>query len=128
MKPLSLFVPIAVALILVCGCGPRKRVSEKAVLCRVFDTRVDVNDRRMTVSWKWDCPDLISGYYVYISRKPLVGRYPGPHLPDEIAPFNRIPFPGDTEPGDDTEYFEADGLENGLKYYVSVRVLIPDRS
>ncbi len=43
-----------------------------------------------------------------------------------MQPFNRIPFAGDTNPDDGIQHFMAEGLENGVKYYVSVRVVYPD--
>ncbi len=110
------------------GCGPRTIPREEVSVCRVYGTAVAVDDGTMTISFKEDCQRLISGYYVYISREPLVERYPGSELPPSIESFNHTPFPGDTEPDDAIEHFEATGLENGVKYYASVRVVFPDRT
>jgi hypothetical protein len=71
---------------------------------------------------------MMSGYNIYISREPLVDRYPGSELPPTVKPFNNVPFPGDTDPSDGIQHFPAEGLENGVKYYVSVRVVNTDRS
>jgi hypothetical protein len=43
-------------------------------------------------------------------------------------PFNHTPFPGDTDPEDAFEHFVAEGLKNGVKYNVAVRVVYPDGS
>ncbi len=110
------------------GCGVRKRPPEEAPPCRVYDVQVEVNDRRMTITWKKDCPRLISGYNVYVSREPLAEKYPGAFLPASVVPFNHPPFPGDTDPEDEIEHFEAERLENGVRYYVSVRVVFPDQT
>jgi hypothetical protein len=49
-------------------------------------------------------------------------------LPGTIRPFNLAAFNGDTDPDDGIEHFEADGLDNGKKYFVSVRTIFPNRT
>jgi hypothetical protein len=107
-------------------CAPEKRLVEIPAGCYPYDAGVDVNDRQMTVTWRINCTQLMSGYFVYISEKPLADKYPGTQLPASVKPFNHTPFPGDTDPEDEIEHFIAEGLENGVKYYVSVRVVNPD--
>lgn len=110
------------------SCAPKKESWESRGECYPYDARVEVNDRQMTVIWKKRCSRLMSGYNIYISTEPLVSRYPGTELPASVKPFNPTPFPGDTNPEDNLEHFEATGLKNGVKYYVSVRVVNPDRT
>jgi len=113
-------IPIAVvlALIALLSCKLQPGDESKAG-CYPYDMRVDVNDKTMIVSWRDQCETAISGYNIYINKRP--GQ-------SGSAPFNEQPFPGDTDPSDPVQYFEADGLDNGVKYFVSVRILFPNGS
>lgn len=115
-------------LVLLIGCAPQKVVREAATVCYPYDLKVEADNRQMTVIWKSNCNRLMSGYYIYISEEPLTDRYSGSELPASVRPFNHIPFPGDTNPEDEIEHFVAEGLDNGVKYFVSVRVVNPDRT
>ncbi|MFQ6115927.1 MAG: hypothetical protein ACE5NG_17845 [bacterium] len=110
------------------GCTPQKTDEKAAEFCYPYDLIVQVGENQMQVTWKVNCNSLMSGYYVYISEESLVKKYPGPELPASVKPFNRVPFPGDTDPSDNIQHFTAEGLDNGVKYYVSVRVINPDRT
>lgn len=110
------------------GCGVKRIADEAADSCCPEDLRVDVNDRVMDISWKSNCERLISGYNVYLSEEPLVDKYPGVELPSMVRPFNQAVYSGDTDPEDGVEHFTAELLENGRKYYVSVRIVNPDRT
>ena len=114
-------------LVLIGGCGP-KPVPETARTVFPVDLNVDVNDEAMTLSWKKSGNGPISGYNIYISEEPLVALYPGPAIDPKVETYNATPFPGDTNPDDGIEYFDATKLDNGIKYYVSVRVVYPDQS
>jgi len=119
---------VALALLLP-GCKPKQPpVEETAASCVPYDVGAEVNDGLIVVSFRSDCKTLINGYNIYVSREPLVARYPGPDLPAEIKPYNQPVFPGDTDPGDHIEHYEAEGVENGATYYVHVRTVFPDRS
>ncbi|MCX6833610.1 MAG: fibronectin type III domain-containing protein, partial [candidate division Zixibacteria bacterium] len=126
--------PAILTVLVLAGCGPvtvrqssetplptetRKQVS-------IADLRVSVNDKSMIVSWKRIGQGAISGYNIYISERPLFALYPDAHVDSSIAPYNATPFPGDTNPEDSVENFEATHLENGVKYFVTVRVVFPD--
>jgi hypothetical protein len=116
-----------IAVILACGPPPTPQ-PETGTARDIQDLDVDVNDRMMTVSWKVSGDALMIGFNIYITEEPLVGKHPDGNYPDHIEPFNHTPFAGDTDPSDGIEYFEALGLENGRRYYVSVRVVNADRS
>jgi len=123
----------AAALVLLFGhliqsCGPGGVSPEVSGRCYPYDLKVNVDHGSMDVFWKTKCSHLISGYNVYISEQPLAADYPGVQLPPDIKPFNPTPFSGDVNPEDEYEHFDAEGLENGKKYYVSVRVVNPDGS
>jgi hypothetical protein len=118
------------------GCGPTG-VKEPAEISlpggvsgkvSVADLQVTVNDKQMTVSWRKVGQGAISGFNIYISDQSLAARYPGALIDSAIRPYNPVPFPGDTNPDDGVEYFEATQLGNGVRYYVSVRVVFPDGS
>lgn len=84
------------------------------------DLKVEPGNERMTIEWKQQGDGLISGYNIYISESPT--------LSDTAAPVNFAPYPGDTDPDDGVERYEAGSLENGKKYFVTVRVINPDRT
>jgi hypothetical protein len=128
--------PAILVLLILAGCGPGgvRRSSEtryrtgtgKAV--SIVDLGVSVNDKSMIVSWRKNGQGAISGYNIYISERPLSALYPDAYIDTSVAPYNPVPFPGDTNPVDSLEYFEATDLENGVRYYVTVRVVYPDGS
>ncbi|UCG62780.1 MAG: fibronectin type III domain-containing protein [Candidatus Zixiibacteriota bacterium] len=126
MTKRGLVVIAALAMVFSGGCGPKKTGDETSSGCRPRDLQVDVNSGTMDVYWKSNCDRLISGYNIYIAENPLVKEYPGSRLPRAVRPFNHQPYSGDTNPDDGLEHFIAEGLENGKKYYVSVRVVNPD--
>ena len=128
MKHFLSIIPIAILLVLG-GCkGSPKPPAETATACSIDNLRVDVNNKTMTVSWTDNCGRLISGYNIYISEDPLVATYPDASIPESIEPHNTTPYPGDTDPSDPRVFYEAERLENGVKYYVSVRVVYGDQS
>jgi hypothetical protein len=120
MKRLA--VSLVFGLLLLAACQPKTPGEERIpgttpAAVTVTDVKVETNDHRLTVSWKKSGSGAISGYNVYIGDTPGGGR-----------PFNHEPFPGDTDPDDGVEHFVAEGLDNGVKYFVSVAVVHPDRS
>jgi hypothetical protein len=111
---------------LVLSCAPKKKISEEVSNIYPYDLHVKVDKEKMTLSWKTHGTGLKRGYNIYISREPLAEKYPGPDLPSSIKPFNPVNFPGDTNPDDSVNYFTAEYLEDGVRYYVSVRVNYTD--
>ena len=109
-------------------CGPSGSGGEYSKSVYPYDMQVDVDRNQMTISWKKHGNGAISGYNIYISDKELAKDFPGSKLPSTVNPFNASFFPGDTDPSDGIEHFLAEGLENGKKFFVSVRVVFPDRS
>ncbi len=85
--------------------------------------------RGATIYWSVDRREsqLISGYNVYLSRKPLKGRFPNWHK-SHAELYNHTPYPGDTDGDITRESFEVTHLENGWAYCVSVRAVGPDGS
>jgi len=110
------------------GCGPKRMPEESAGCGAPQGLAVQPGNGSMTVTWERHGCRIIAGHNVYISREPLVQSYPGTVMPESVRPFNVEPYPGDTNPDDGIEHFMAEGLENGVKYYVSVRIVFPDRS
>ncbi len=122
------FICLGLTIAFVLGCAPKKVADEVATGCVPADLKVEVADRAMTVVFTPSCNQLISGYYIYISEEPLTAYVQDTVLPGTIRPFNLTAFSGDTNPDDGIEHFEADGLENGKKYFVSVRTIFPGRT
>ena len=115
-------------ILLAAGCGPQQPGQETVRTVYPAGLSVEVNDASMTLSWKKMGKGPISGYNIYISREPLVAKYPDTTIASTVETYNVTPFPGDTNPEDEIEYFDATKLDNGVKYFVSVRVVYPDRS
>ncbi len=128
MKRTKLTFLLCVTILFWINCAPKRVVEEAPSGCVPHDVRVDVNDGSMIVSFKETCEVLKSGYNIYISRQPLADDYPGQTLPASVVPHNHPVFPGDTNPDDGIEQYEAKGLENGVPYFVSVRTVFPDRT
>ncbi|MBD3256995.1 hypothetical protein GF377_01085 [candidate division GN15 bacterium] len=123
-----LSIVLAAALLLT-GCGGPKPAADETTRVTVpVNTRVSVDDEAMRVIWNLQGDESITGYNIYISEEPLVDQYPGQYLPEEHEPWNGMPYPGDTDPDDGMIWYDATGLENGVVYHVSVRVVYPDRT
>lgn len=119
------------------GCGgPRpesKQVPEEKIVsrsggCIPYNLRVEVKSGTAVVRFQSDCSLLISGYNIYVSREPIVGEHSGPERPESVRPWNQDVFAGDTSPEDGMEEFVAEGLEDGVPYFVHVRTVFPDRT
>jgi len=123
----KLVVTMAMVL-LAFGCTPKQSSVEYTRTVLAVDAAVEVNHETMTVAWKKSGEGIIGGYNIYIGMEPLAAKYPEAVADPAFKPFNEEPFPGDTNPDDGVEYFVADGLENGVRYFVSVRVVYPDGS
>jgi hypothetical protein len=115
------------ALVMLAGCAPKKApVTEAAPERYPFDVDAEVDDGMMIVTWKTAGEGIISGYNIYISEEPLLTE--NDSLAPAIEPHNTTTYAGDTDPDDGIEHYEARGLENGVLYYVHVRIVYPDRS
>jgi len=111
------------------GCGPKQTPpSEVSPTVYPYDLSVSAGNHKLELSWKLHGDTLISGYNIYISRSSLEAEYPNGKYPSTVKPYNLTIFPGDTNPEDDIEHYDAEGLENGVKYYVTVRTVLPGRS
>lgn len=117
---------ISFGLLILAGCAPKSGGGDERGRSKSFDLKVEVNDRKMTLSWNRYQGGGISGYNIYVSKTPLAAKYPGSTIDPGVTPVNSAPFPGDTNPDDGIEYYSTQGFENGLRYYVSVRVMYTD--
>lgn len=117
---------------MIAGCGPQppsgEEFARRAEKCAPTDVSAEVDAGTAVVSFRVDCPVNISGYNIYISTIPLVEEYPGTAMPGSVEPWNHPVFPGDTNPEDGIEVYEAEGLENGVRYYVHTRTVFPDQT
>ncbi|MGH8016588.1 MAG: hypothetical protein ACREBV_10375 [Candidatus Zixiibacteriota bacterium] len=118
----SLFVII----LALCSCGGPKMDGTFPSNCKPYGLTVEVDSGKMIIKWRKVCRQAIGGYNIYISEKGLSSDYGFKQIPKEVSPFNPLPFPGDTNPEDSVEVFEAEGLTDGIKYFVSVRILLPN--
>jgi len=118
---------LSVVMIILAGCGPKPEVEYAGTVYPV-DLKVEVNHERMDLSWRTVGDGAISGYHIYISPEPLAAGYPGPEIDASVPTYNVTPFPGDTDPDDGIENFEATQLENGVRYFVTVRIVYPDQT
>jgi len=117
------------------GCGPTKTsVKPETGLPTIahpdilpVDLNVTAGNGTMTIRWKLQETGVISGYNIFIARESLASDFRQPNAA-VVAPHNTTVYPGDTNPEDEFIEYVADGLDNGVKYYVSVRVVFPDQS
>jgi hypothetical protein len=122
----TILIPVlAIAFV---SCKPPGKPGEGPPAVYPYDLKVEVDSRTMMLFWKNHGEGLISGYNIYISETPLADRFPDGDYPESVRPHNTAVFPGDTNPEDGVEHYEAEGLQNGRKYYVSVRIVFPDRT
>jgi len=118
------------------GCGPKKpAVTSETGLppvthpdIRPVELQVVAGNGTMTVRWKQQGTGVISGYNIFISREPITLKTPQLASAVAVAPHNTTVYPGDTNLEDEAIEYIAYGLDNGVKYYVSVRVVYPDQS
>lgn len=123
----NLLLLASLSLLLAFGCGPgRETIPELAPERYPFDIATEVDDGMMVVSWKTAGRGLISGYNIYISEDPLLDD--SDSLPPTAQPHNTTIYAGDTDPDDGIEHYEARGLDNGVLYYVHVRIVYPDQT
>ncbi len=124
-------------LLLQMSCAPPRPAVPRAVeaptekaraTVRPADLVVEPGDGKMTLIWAKAGAGLMSGYNIYTFSAPISGDAIVSAALDTLKPLNLVPYPGDTNPDDNLESFEADNLENGVKYYAFVRVIYPDRS
>jgi len=127
MKRILLLLSLSLLILNFLNCGPQEITEEIREKCIPILIQADVNDGSMTVKFRENCKSLKSGYNIYISEYPL-DSISSNNLSDTIKPHNHPVFPGDTNPDDGIEYYEAIGLENGIVYYVSVRTVFSDQT
>lgn len=124
MKRASLLILILLITLNFLKCGPQKVTEEIREKCIPTLLQTYVNSGSMMVVFKENCKSIKSGYNIYINEYSIVSN----NLSDTIKPHNHPVFPGDTNPEDGIEYYQAEGLENGVVYYVSVRTVFSDRT
>jgi len=125
------FIATALVIVVAVGCGPpKKALRTDPTHCAPANLTVKPNDHQLFIKWDTDCPDstLLSGYYIYLSDKPLYEKYGMTQPPRSPKPFNEAVYPGDTDPEDSFETINIENLENGVEYFVSVRTVYPDQS
>lgn len=122
---------IAACFIFVISCGPPRQTGRLASTeCAPTNLRVQSNDSTLYLKWDTDCPDdkALSGYSIYIEEAPIYEKYGKLSLPNKIERFNRLLYPGDTDPDNSSETMTISNLTNGVEYYVSVRTVFPDKT
>jgi hypothetical protein len=120
VKRPSLFLIAAAALSLHCLPGPK----ESSLLPSPYDLRVETVSSGANIFWSANRSEgqIISGYNIYLSEESLKPMFPD-WRKSHPEPYNHAPYPGDTDGDITAESFEITGLENGRKYYVSVRTV-----
>jgi len=125
----------AVLTTIVFGCAPKQVERPSVPAGGIYshdviaaDLTVEPNHESLRLSWRKTGQGPISGYNIYISERPLAALFPGNQVNSSVKSYNDAPFPGDTIPEDGVEHFETTKLRNGVRYFVTVRVVYPDRS
>jgi hypothetical protein len=134
MKGLVVAVGSLLTIVFILNCGPKQAVvapeSKPAVPSHpdvlAAGLTAEAGDRSMVVRWRQLGTGSISGYNIFITRGPQVNV--ANDAGAKAAPHNTTVYPGDTNPDDSVIEYTADGLENGVKYHVTVRVVYPDQT
>lgn len=128
-------VVLSLVLAFTFGCGPKPVVTSEATSptvvypdIRPVEVHVISSDRSMTVRWKQQGTGTISGYNIYIMRHPVAGKSQSAKSAEVTLPHNTSVYPGDTNLDDEYIEYIADGLDNGVKYYISVKVVFPNQT
>lgn len=114
---------LALVALVAVSCGPKK-IADETSRCRPGAVRVQAGDGEMNVAWNDDCNTLITGYDIFINEQPMTQQKTN----RTSKPFNDVAYPGDTDPDDGVVNYTAKGLSNGIKYYVSVRTIFPNKT
>ena len=114
------------------SCGPKPQTTQdESKRCNPHSlTIASTASHYVKVAWNPGCPGtrIMRGFNVYYSPTPLVGRYPGHDLPKTIKPYNKEPYPGDSEGDMSLETFEFKNIPSAQLFYVHVRVVNSDNS
>lgn len=113
------------ALLLGCAGSAPSGKGESSLLPGPTNLEVVPKDRSLLLRWKVDRSQqtVFSGYNIYIlERSTRINETPNPDL-KAITPYNQVPYPGDTDGDPSKETFEAEGLQNGTRYYCMVRAV-----
>jgi hypothetical protein len=124
----KIFLIAAIVPLLLIACKPKQGPGEYTNGAYPYDLKLEVDNGMIDVAWKKHGEALVSGYNIYLSEQSLQDKYPEGNYPKDSKPFNSTVFPGDTNPDDGVEHFIAEGLTNGMMYYVSVSVVNPDQT
>ena len=128
---INLLIAFALVISIAAGCGPPKKVVKiSPTVCAPANLTVKPNSRQLFLKWDTECPDsiLLSGYYIYLSDKPLYEKYGMGKPSKKVKPFNEAVYPGDTDEESRFETINIENLDNGVEYFVSVRTVYADQS
>ncbi|HDL02780.1 MAG TPA: hypothetical protein ENH25_01460 [candidate division Zixibacteria bacterium] len=128
---INLLIAAVLIIFIAIGCGPPKKALKiSPTACAPSNLTVRPNSRQLFIKWDTECPDsiLLSGYYIYLSEKPLYEKYGMGKPPRKVKPFNEAVYPGDTDEEDRFETITIENLDNGTEYFVSVRTVYADQS
>lgn len=110
------------------SCQPPKDKGEVNRGMVPFNLNATMNDGGFEIAWQCDIKGNISGYNIYASEHSLEKSHPDGIYPVDVKPVNHPVFPGDTDASDGVEHYLTAGLENGQRYFVTVRTVYPDHT
>ena len=115
---------MAILILLACAGAKKKPIPFPEGRQAPSNLIVETANGTMDLSWTTNrSPEVaISGYNIYISQSPFASSL------SNVEPFNLTVYPGDDNPDIAAETYTATGLENGVKYYVAVTTVYPDRT
>ena len=128
MKTKKTKLAIFILILTTLSCQPPK---DKGLVNRgmiPYNLKATMTNGGFEIAWQADVTGNISGYNIYASDHSLEKSYPDGIYPVDIKPVNHPVFPGDLDPSDGVEYYPAVGLENGKRYYLTVRTVYPDQT
>jgi hypothetical protein len=123
--PAILLLAIAATVLCSCAAGSRDIRTAEAEAPAVSDLEVTPGSGSLTLSWKVKRgrDDVFGGFKVYILRESLAQGGQIETALRKARPVDDTPYPGDADGDILRESYEADGLENGVRYYCTVASL-----
>lgn len=117
----TLTATLTTIIFMMMSCGPKPVSDTETVTPNIpYALKAITASESATISWQINLQDAskISGYNIYVADSPN----------SESELFNSAPYPGDTDDDVTRETYLIPRLENGHRYFVSVRTVFSDGS
>jgi hypothetical protein len=110
-----------------CAPGREEQRLTPTLITGPSQLTADAHDGGAELTWSTNRRQnvAIAGYNIYVATELILDSPDKRELPQGLAPLNRTPYPGDTDPALNLETYPLTGLENGETHYVVVTTVFP---